>query len=89
MDVTKIINLINTGITFLQMIGGAVGFLFFCWGAIQITTSGWRYQQADRGKETMVYAMLGLGLLLIGGTIVRLILTAMGANIPLPTGVGG
>jgi Type IV secretion system pilin len=84
MDATKVIQLFQNGITFLQLISGAVCLFFFIWGAVMYATAGMSFERAREGKEGMIKAVAGLALVLIGGTILQAVINGLGSNVTVP-----
>lgn len=82
-DVQKIVQVITNAVSALQLVSGGVALIFFAWGAIQIATAGMGYDQASKGKQTMMYAAIGLALVLVASTLLRALFNGIaGTDIP-------
>lgn len=86
-DIQKIITVVTNAVTALQLISGGVGLVFFAWGAFQILTAGMAYDQATKGKQTMMFAAIGLALVLVASTLLRALFNGIaGTEIPSVNG---
>lgn len=86
-EVQKIVSVVTNAVTVLQFVSGGVGLLFFAWGAIQILSAGLSPSQANQGKQTMMFAALGLALVLVASTLLRALFNGIsGTEIPSVNG---
>lgn len=59
-DVVKVQTFIQSVITVLVTLAGAIAALFFVWGGITYITSSGNPESLDRAKKTIIYAAIGL-----------------------------
>ena len=57
----------------LLWFGGAVTVLFIVVGGLQIITSGGEPEKARRGRSTMVFALIGLVVVILSAVIIQLV----------------
>jgi hypothetical protein len=79
-DVQKIVSVVTNAVSALQLVSGGVGLIFFAWGAFQILTAGMAYDQATKGKQTMMFAAIGLALVLVASTLLRALFNGIGGT---------
>lgn len=82
-DVQKIVQIVTNAVSALQLVSGGIALVFFAWGAIQIASAGMSYDQASKGKQTMMFAAIGLALVLVASTLLRALFNGIaGTDIP-------
>ncbi len=82
-DVQKIVQVVTNAVSALQLVSGGVALVFFAWGAIMIATAGMSHDQVMRGKQTMMFAAIGLALVLVSSTLLRALFNGIaGTDIP-------
>lgn len=82
-DVQKIVQVVTNAVSALQLVSGGIALVFFAWGGIQIATAGMSYDQASKGKQTMMFAAIGLALVLVASILLRALFNGIaGTDIP-------
>ncbi len=79
-DIQKIVTVVTNAVNALQLVSGGVGLIFFAWGAFQILTAGMAYDQATKGKQTMMFAAIGLALVQVASTLLRALFNGIGGT---------
>lgn len=73
-------NVVNIAAEF----GVAVAIIFLVWGGIKFVTSGGDKGKIEEGRQTMVYAIIGLLVIIFSFAIIRLIAALMGfSTVPI------
>ena len=70
---------VNYG-TILMGVSGAVALIFFIWGGIQLLMSGGASDRVTSGKNSIVYATIGLIIIFGSFTAVKFILELLGVT---------
>ncbi|MBI2075177.1 MAG: hypothetical protein HYZ07_00525 [Candidatus Harrisonbacteria bacterium] len=67
----------------IQLLAGGVATVMVLVGAFKILTSGGEPKKYEEGKHTIVYAAIGLAIILLAGGVVSLVASILGeANAP-------
>jgi hypothetical protein len=74
---TDIRLIIGRIISALLGISGALALLMFVWGGMQWLTSGGNTDRIKKGKDTLVWAVIGLVVIFTSYAIVRAVITAL------------
>lgn len=59
---------------------GALALFFLVWGGMMWMTSTGNSQRIQKGKETIVWAIMGLVAIFVSYAVLRLVLSTLGAN---------
>jgi len=59
-DVAKVQTFIQSVVTVMVTLAGAIAAVFFVWGGITYITSSGNPESLDRAKKTIIYAAIGL-----------------------------
>lgn len=71
-------NLFTNLLTIGTAVGVTVAAFFLMWGGYLYMSAGGNPRQMERGKEAIVNALIGLGIVLAANTIAAMIHTAIG-----------
>ncbi|PWB38823.1 MAG: hypothetical protein C3F02_01905 [Parcubacteria group bacterium] len=69
--------LANNIIKGLLGVSGSLALFFLVWGGIVWMTSGGNSDRVRKGKDTIVWAILGLGIIFLSYAIINLLLTIL------------
>ena len=64
-------------ITALLGITGALALLMFVWGGVQWLTSGGAPDKVKKGKDTLIWATIGLAVIIMAYALVKAVVTAL------------
>lgn len=69
-------------ITWAAALGGAISLIFFIWGAIQYILAAGVEEKTETAKKTMLYAVIGLVIMLAAFVIVKYVYERAGVPHP-------
>ncbi|MBI2588517.1 hypothetical protein HYW31_02255 [Candidatus Berkelbacteria bacterium] len=80
------IEILGSVINFAAFLGAGIALLFFIWGAIQYILAAGVEEKTETAKKTMLYALIGLVVMLAAYVIVGYVFREAGvANPPTPS----
>ncbi len=68
-----VITIIESILDWLIAVGGPIAIVFIIWGAFQIMTAGGDTTKFGNGKKTILYALLGYGIIFCAWGLVNVI----------------
>ena len=69
---------------FLYIIGPTIAIIMILWGAFQIFTAGGDVEKVKKGRSTILYAVIGLVIILAGSGIDLIICSLLNTTCPSP-----
>lgn len=79
-NVTSIPDLVNNIITVILGVVGALALAMFIYGGVMWMTSAGNTQRIEKGKETLIWATIGLLIIFMSYAILRLIFQALSGS---------
>ena len=76
-NANNVLDLIVSIIRILLMFSGAVAVLFVIIGGFQYITSGGNEEQAEKGKKTLINAIIGVIIIILSYTIINVIVNTV------------
>lgn len=76
-------------ITFLEVLAGAVAIIYLILAGIQYITAGGNTEQANKARQGIVNALIGVAIVVLSYGIVSYIAARASGNIPAPSGGEG
>lgn len=77
----SIIDVLNSVANFLLTISVVIAGIMVIYGAFQILTAGAVPENIEKGKKTILYAMIGLGIMLLFKVLIAIIAQLLGVQV--------
>ena len=78
LNITEVVGRV---IKFLFGFAGSIALLMFVWGGFQFLWSAGDPNKVKKGKETLIYAAIGIGIMLASFVLVDAVITAISSGV--------
>jgi len=77
-------NLLTNGISWLLVLAGVAAVLMIIWGGYVMITAGGDAARIEQGKKTILWAIVGIALIVLARAIIWLVIRLVNPSVPMP-----